>query len=270
MWNGLMVHKDYWEPRNPQDFIYAIRDQVAPAVVRPDTDGTVWLPTNTPTVVPTYKLDDDGTNAALFSVVHLPAIAPAYMRVAYELTATSQTLIAFPASVTAAPGLVTLVADVPLVCGFLINSIPTAGDIDAFYFQLYNYLGAGSVLINAAVQKDTGATTGTITAQSGTFPPSVSGFGTPYSGELVGTKVAVEMILTAGVLTATMFVNGSAIGTSVGIATDGGVFADLQIADGTGAGGVMDISIVPTVASGLDATYGTFTAGAVDMVGASL
>ena len=42
MWNGLMVHKDYWEPRNPQDFIYAIRDQVAPAVVRPDTDGDIF------------------------------------------------------------------------------------------------------------------------------------------------------------------------------------------------------------------------------------
>ena len=47
MWNGLMVHKDYWEPRNPQDFIYAIRDQVAPAVVRPDTDGDLVIDTVT-------------------------------------------------------------------------------------------------------------------------------------------------------------------------------------------------------------------------------
>ena len=37
-----MVHKDYWEPRNPQDFIYAIKDQITPAVVRPDTDGDVF------------------------------------------------------------------------------------------------------------------------------------------------------------------------------------------------------------------------------------
>lgn len=43
MWNGQMVHKDYWEPRNPQDFIYAIRDQIAPNVVRPDTDGQLVL-----------------------------------------------------------------------------------------------------------------------------------------------------------------------------------------------------------------------------------
>ena len=42
MWNGLMVHKDYWEPRNPQDYVYAIRDQIAPPVVRPDTDGETF------------------------------------------------------------------------------------------------------------------------------------------------------------------------------------------------------------------------------------
>lgn len=42
MWNGLMVYKDYWEPRNPQDFVYAIRDQMAPPVVRPDTDGEIF------------------------------------------------------------------------------------------------------------------------------------------------------------------------------------------------------------------------------------
>jgi hypothetical protein len=42
MWNGLMVYKDYWEARNPQDFVYAIRDQMAPAVVRPNTDGEIY------------------------------------------------------------------------------------------------------------------------------------------------------------------------------------------------------------------------------------
>lgn len=38
-WNGLLVHKDYYEERNPQDFVYAIKDQITPAQVRPNTDG---------------------------------------------------------------------------------------------------------------------------------------------------------------------------------------------------------------------------------------
>lgn len=269
MWNGLMVHKDYWEPRNPQDFIYAIRDQVAPAVVRPDTDGTVWLPTNTPTVVPTYKLDDDGANAATFGVVHLPTIPTAYTRATYELTATSQTLAALPASVTAAPGLVTLVEGVPLVCGFKIHSLPSAGDIDATrFFQIYNYGGSGSVLFNAYVTKDTGATTGTIHGEFGTFPPSTANFGSAYTGELAGVKIAFQLTLSGGSLSADLFVNGTLLGTSTPIATDGGVFADMQIADGVGTG-VIDISCVPDAAS-LAVGYGTFDAGAVDMVGTSL
>lgn len=41
-WNGLLVHKDYWEARNPQDWVYAIKDQVTPPVVRPDTDGELF------------------------------------------------------------------------------------------------------------------------------------------------------------------------------------------------------------------------------------
>jgi hypothetical protein len=35
-WDGLMVHKDYFEERNPQDFVYAVPDQRPLTVVRPD------------------------------------------------------------------------------------------------------------------------------------------------------------------------------------------------------------------------------------------
>jgi hypothetical protein len=105
MWNGLWVHKDYWEPRNPQDFVYAIRDQMAPAVVRPDTDGTVWLPTNTtpvptPPVLTAYPLDDDGTVAAQFGVGWLETDAPDYTSADYTYTgaATGGRVIATPAA----------------------------------------------------------------------------------------------------------------------------------------------------------------------------
>lgn len=217
--------------------------------------------TNNSQVSAGYKLDDDGTNAALFGVALLPTIPQAYLRATYTLTATSQVLVATPASITASPGLVTLVADVPLVCGFTIHSVPSAGDIDAFLFQIYNYGGSGSVLFNALVTKDTGATTGTIQAQ----------FGTAYSGELTDAKVAFQLTLSGGDLSAKFFVNGTLLGTSTPIATDGGVFADLQIIDGATAdpGGVIDIQCVPDAAA-LATGYGTFDAGAVDMVGTSL
>jgi len=212
-----------------------------------------------------YMLNDDGTNAALFGVALLPTISPARNRATYTLTATSQTLIAFPASVTAAPGLVTLVADVPLVCGFTIHSVPSADDIDTFLFQIYNYGGSGSVLFNALVTKYTGATTGTIQGQFGTFPPSVASFGTAYTGDLTDAKIAFQLTLSGGSVSAKFFVNDVLLGTSTPIATDGGVFADLLINDGTGTG-VIDISCVPDAAS-LATGYGTFDTGAVDMVG---
>lgn len=218
--------------------------------------------------VTSYRLNDDGTNAATFGVVHLPTIAPAYTRATYTLTATSQTLIAFPASVTASPGIVTLVADTPLVCGFTIHSVPSAGDIGNIIFQIYNYQGAGSVLFNAVVTKDTDATTGTIQAQFGTFPPSVASFGTAYTGDLTDAKIAFELTLSGGDLSAKFFVNGTLLGTSTPIATDGGVFADLLISDGTGTG-VIDISCVPDAAS-LATGYGTFSTGAVDMTGVTI
>lgn len=34
-WDGLIVHKDKWEPRHPQDFIPAVSDDVAVPDPRP-------------------------------------------------------------------------------------------------------------------------------------------------------------------------------------------------------------------------------------------
>ena len=34
-WNGLIVHRDYFEERNPQDFTYAVRDQKPITMIRP-------------------------------------------------------------------------------------------------------------------------------------------------------------------------------------------------------------------------------------------
>ena len=34
-WNGLFVHKDYWEPRQPLDFLKGIPDDQTPDVSRP-------------------------------------------------------------------------------------------------------------------------------------------------------------------------------------------------------------------------------------------
>jgi len=34
-WDGLMVAKQYWEPRHPQDFAYSHRDQEAVMNARP-------------------------------------------------------------------------------------------------------------------------------------------------------------------------------------------------------------------------------------------
>lgn len=221
--------------------------------------------TNNSQVGAGYKLDDDGTNAALFGVALLPTASPARRRAAYTLTATNQILVAMPASIVAAPGLAPLADGVPRVCGFKIRSVPAAGSIGDIIFQVYNYGGAGSVLVNANVTKDDGATTGTIQGQAGTYPPSVASFGSAFTGQLVGAKVAVEMLLAAGNLSAKLWVNGALLGASASIATDGGVFADLYVQDGAGAGGLVDIEAIPGAQDGLDATYGTFSAGAVGM-----
>lgn len=34
MWNGMIVRKDFWEPRHPQDFIPAVPEAAAPLDVR--------------------------------------------------------------------------------------------------------------------------------------------------------------------------------------------------------------------------------------------
>jgi hypothetical protein len=36
MWNGMLVRKDFWEPRHPQDFLPTIKDGSRPVDVRLD------------------------------------------------------------------------------------------------------------------------------------------------------------------------------------------------------------------------------------------
>jgi hypothetical protein len=238
------------------------------SILTGDTDTvTGGVIVNRSTQTAGYKLDDDGTNTALFNEGWLETNSPSYNRAQYTLTGTPQTLVALPSTLDTAPGLVPLVEGVPLVCGFKINSVPTAGSLSECYFSLYNYGGSGSVLFNVSFGKSSDVTTGEIKAQAGTFPPSVSQFGTSYLGELVGAKIAIEATLTAGSLVARVFVNGTLIGTSTGIATDGGMFATMQVRDDTGSVGLVDIECVPTVAAGLNGTYGTFATGAKDMIG---
>ena len=38
-WDGLMVCKDDWEPRQPQDFVRGVADKIAPPWTRPDQTG---------------------------------------------------------------------------------------------------------------------------------------------------------------------------------------------------------------------------------------
>jgi hypothetical protein len=40
-WNGLLVHKDYWEPRHPQEFVRGVRDRQAVSDARPNTAADV-------------------------------------------------------------------------------------------------------------------------------------------------------------------------------------------------------------------------------------
>jgi len=47
MWNGLIVRKDFWEPRHPQDFIPSIPERPGPKEVRmdqedPPLDSSNW------------------------------------------------------------------------------------------------------------------------------------------------------------------------------------------------------------------------------------
>ena len=35
-WNGLVVHKDEWEERHPQDFVRGVKEKITAEVVRPE------------------------------------------------------------------------------------------------------------------------------------------------------------------------------------------------------------------------------------------
>jgi hypothetical protein len=37
-WNGLIVHKKYWEPRHPQDFVDPVRGPTAVKDARPEVE----------------------------------------------------------------------------------------------------------------------------------------------------------------------------------------------------------------------------------------
>jgi hypothetical protein len=44
-WDGLLVHKKFWEPRQPQDFVRGVRDDSRPSKVRSEGED-VFLDTN--------------------------------------------------------------------------------------------------------------------------------------------------------------------------------------------------------------------------------
>ncbi len=45
MWNGLLVKKEFWEPRHPQDFVKGKKDRQRAAIVRNEQTDT-FLSTN--------------------------------------------------------------------------------------------------------------------------------------------------------------------------------------------------------------------------------
>lgn len=44
-WDGLLVHKRFWEPRQPQDLVRGVIDDSRPSKVRSESDD-VFLDTN--------------------------------------------------------------------------------------------------------------------------------------------------------------------------------------------------------------------------------
>lgn len=218
-----------------------------------------------------YPLDDDGALANSFSAQSLQTLAPARNRAQYEFTAPESDirLLALPAVIDEEPGLVPLVEGETRVCGFRINAVPETGAAPKFYFQLYNIGGSpDSILAHVGVEQDADASTGTIGLEAGPFPGELNDYGTPYTGSLVGAKVALEMTYVDGELSATAHVNGTAIGSMPATETAGGFIALIQVRDGESApaGEVLDIEIVPCAAALADG-YGTFAEGAMDMSG---
>lgn len=60
-WNGLMVCKECYEPRHPQDFVKGVKDDQSVEWTRPEgtdveTDTSGWV---TPTSVPDGTFDND-------------------------------------------------------------------------------------------------------------------------------------------------------------------------------------------------------------------
>ena len=42
-WNGLLVRKDLWEPRHPQDFVRASTDDQSVDIARPEQDDEDYV-----------------------------------------------------------------------------------------------------------------------------------------------------------------------------------------------------------------------------------
>lgn len=67
-WTGLMVCKECWEPRHPQDFLRAVEEDTSVPYSRPDgaeqggtdIDGNTFPPTRTDTTTDRNKPDEDG------------------------------------------------------------------------------------------------------------------------------------------------------------------------------------------------------------------
>lgn len=39
-WDGYFVHKRYWEPRQPQDFVRGVKDNQTVPIARPESEDT--------------------------------------------------------------------------------------------------------------------------------------------------------------------------------------------------------------------------------------
>jgi hypothetical protein len=42
-WDGLWVHKDFWEPRHPQDFVRGKQEKIKADVVRPEASPALTI-----------------------------------------------------------------------------------------------------------------------------------------------------------------------------------------------------------------------------------
>ena len=46
-WDGLWVHKDFWEERQPQDFVRGVKEKIRADVVRPEPETDYHIQSDT-------------------------------------------------------------------------------------------------------------------------------------------------------------------------------------------------------------------------------